>query len=89
MTIHYLITGRVQGVGFRWWTKRQAPRYNIRGWVKNSPLDQVEILAQGKDTDLAKFEQQLKIGPYMAVVDTIEKEELANHVIYQDFYIET
>jgi len=43
---HAFVHGRVQGVGFRYWTVSVARTYNIRGWVKNCPDSSVEIHAE-------------------------------------------
>ena len=44
---HFLVKGRVQGVGFRWFVHREAAEIGLRGWVKNTPDGHVEVLASG------------------------------------------
>ncbi|HKI88828.1 MAG TPA: acylphosphatase, partial [Draconibacterium sp.] len=57
------IKGRVQGVGFRYFTQKKANEFHIKGWVKNSPDGRVEIVAQGDETDVNTFIDHLKMGP--------------------------
>jgi acylphosphatase len=54
MVLHFLIQGRVQGVGFRWFVNREASELNLRGWVRNTEEGDVEVLASGKESDLAE-----------------------------------
>jgi acylphosphatase len=70
----YIISGRVQGVGFRWFTETAAARENIHGWVKNLPDGRVEAVAEGEAEAMARFEQALRHGPRGARVDDLEIE---------------
>lgn len=54
-TLHCLISGKVQGVGFRAWTKRIADQMGICGWVRNLKDGRVETLAQGEEEKLEEF----------------------------------
>lgn len=67
-----VLHGRVQGVGFRWWTRREATRIGIRGTVRNLPGGSVEVQAAGSDDVLADFLALLRLGPPGARVDTVE-----------------
>jgi len=53
--VHAIYEGRVQGVGFRFTCQRIAEEFNITGWVRNMPDGNVEIVAEGKETDLYKM----------------------------------
>jgi acylphosphatase len=67
------ITGRVQGVGFRWWTQRQAESLGVVGWVMNADDDRsVELVAEGDADALAEFERRMRIGPSGAHIESFE-----------------
>jgi acylphosphatase len=67
------ITGRVQGVGFRWWVRSAADRMGLTGWVMNGADERsVELVAEGPVASLDQFEQLLRHGPPGAVVDRVD-----------------
>lgn len=68
---HFVISGRVQGVGFRYSTKRKAEQLKLSGWVKNLPNGDVEVVAQGDPGMLAVFESWLWAGPDYARVSIV------------------
>ena len=70
-THHFLIKGRVQGVGFRWFVHREATELNLRGWVKNTDDGHVELVAAGPPEDLAELRLALKKGSRGSRVDHI------------------
>jgi acylphosphatase len=70
----YRISGRVQGVGFRWFTQSAAVRENIHGWVKNLPDGRVEASAEGEADAVERFEAALRHGPPGARVEHLEIE---------------
>ncbi len=58
------VTGRVQGVGFRWWIRSRAAELNLTGWVMNDADErQVTVVAEGAMDDLDELERQLSHGP--------------------------
>ena len=67
------IIGKVQGVGFRYFTHQKATEIGIIGWVKNSRDGGVLIIVQGDKIDLNTFINYLQIGPARARVDNISK----------------
>jgi len=67
----YLVRGRVQGVGFRYFTQAAAVRFGLSGWVGNNPDGTVEIAAAGDVDALERFEQQVRHGPPGARVDQV------------------
>ncbi len=71
MVLHFLIQGRVQGVGFRWFVHREASELDLRGWVRNTEDGDVEVVAAGKDRDLAELRASLRRGPRGARVDHV------------------
>jgi acylphosphatase len=69
----YRVYGRVQGVGFRWWTQRIGTELGLAGHVRNLPGGGVEVHARGSVEELAALEAVLEGGPPMARVDGIER----------------
>ena len=63
------VSGKVQGVFFRDFTKREAERLRITGWVRNEPDGSVRVVAQGGEAFLKKFIARLRQGPPRAQVD--------------------
>ena len=67
------ITGRVQGVGFRWWVRRQAEALGLVGWVMNGDDERsVDVVAEGPEPALARLERLLNAGPSGARVESVE-----------------
>ena len=77
----WLIAGRVQGVGFRWFVMRQAEQFGMRGWTRNLADGRVEVLAAGRWTDMAGFDEALARGPGISRVDNVEKAEMPHEVV--------
>ena len=67
----FRVEGRVQGVGFRWWTRQQAEELGVRGTVRNLPDGSVEVTAAGKEEQLMKLEHRLKEGPLTSHVSSV------------------
>src|SRR6202142_4790200 len=67
----FLVRGRVQGVGFRWFVEREAHILGIAGWVRNNPDSSVEVLAMGTSAQLAGLRSRLREGPRAARVDDV------------------
>ena len=68
----FVVSGRVQGVGFRYFTQDTARREGLTGIVRNLPDGRVEALAEGDADSLQRFEAALRQGPSRARVDRIE-----------------
>ena len=68
---HLIISGKVQGVGFRYWMQNLATNNNISGWVKNRSLGDVEALVIGQEEEIQKLIKQCKIGPNSATIKNI------------------
>lgn len=77
MVCHYLVKGRVQGVGFRWFVQREAAELGLRGWVRNTDDGHVEIIAAGEANVLAELRTELHKGSRGSRVDAIVEHELA------------
>jgi acylphosphatase len=76
MVLHFLIQGRVQGVGFRWFVHREASELDLRGWVRNTEDGDVEVVATGTAADLAELRASLKQGPRGSRVDRVVEHSL-------------
>jgi len=70
-----LISGRVQGVGFRHFTKQNARDLGISGWVKNLKNGDVETMLEGTVSDVDEMVSRLKSGPVAARVDDVQEVE--------------
>ncbi|MBI2440775.1 MAG: acylphosphatase [Lentisphaerae bacterium] len=66
--VHLIISGRVQGVGFRFFCVDLARQHGIRGWVRNTEDGAVEVMAEGEEADLKLFVQGCRRGPRGALV---------------------
>jgi len=71
MVLHFLIQGRVQGVGFRWFVHREASELALRGWVRNTEDGDVEVVASGASDDLSELRASLHRGPRGSRVDRV------------------
>ena len=69
--VHLEITGRVQGVGFRWFIREHARRSGLAGWVRNRPDGAVEIAAAGTEELLAALRNAARVGPPGATVEQV------------------
>ncbi|MFA5418328.1 MAG: acylphosphatase [Bacteroidales bacterium] len=72
LTIH----GRVQGVGFRYYTLHKAQALHITGWVKNQYNSTVLVEAEGESPDLDTFVDWCHLGPPRAQVQEVQKQEI-------------
>ena len=69
--VHLLISGFVQGVGFRGFVERKAKELGITGWTKNLSDNRVEVVAQGPERVLKKFVNICEKGPFLADVQNV------------------
>ena len=74
MTRRFLVRGRVQGVGFRYFVERQAARLAVSGWVRNTVDGSVEAVAAGSPEVLGEFEEVLRRGPQLSFVESVSVE---------------
>jgi acylphosphatase len=84
----FVISGRVQGVGFRWFTKDVAVREGITGWVRNLPDGRVEALAEGDEEAVTRVERLLRQGPPGARVQSVNTMTEEFSGAYRNFSIE-
>ena len=78
MVQHFLVKGRVQGVGFRWFVHREAAEIGLRGWVRNTPDGHVEVLAAGEPDQLTDLQLALGQGSRGSRVDEVIEHTLAD-----------
>lgn len=74
--LHFFIKGKVQGVGFRYFTREAALSMGLDGWVRNLENGDVECTVCGKEQTLNIFEDSLRQGPALSRVKQIIKQEL-------------
>jgi acylphosphatase len=67
----FLVSGRVQGVGFRWFVQDHAAAEGVHGWVRNLPDGRVEALVEGDDEAVLRVERALRRGPSGADVEQV------------------
>jgi acylphosphatase len=72
----YMISGRVQGVGFRYFAEAMAAREGILGWVRNTSDGRVEVFAEGDAEAVERFERSLRHGPPHAHVDRVAVDDM-------------
>ncbi|MGL4903723.1 MAG: acylphosphatase [Cetobacterium sp.] len=72
-TYHFIVKGRVQGVGYRITTQLNAQRIGVKGVIKNLSNGDVEVFAQGEENIIENFKKYLKIGSIMSKVVSIEE----------------
>jgi acylphosphatase len=77
MVLHFLIRGRVQGVGFRWFVHREAAELGLHGWVRNTDNAEVEVVASGTPEQLEDLRTELHKGSRGSRVDAVIEHELA------------
>ena len=76
--VHVFVSGRVQGVAYRYFVERRAAEIPVTGWVRNLRDGRVEIVAEGEKIDLESFLRFLRQGPRMANVDDLD-------IVWEDY----
>ncbi len=84
----FIISGLVQGVGYRFFTQRAAARHQVRGYVKNLDDGRVEVLVEGSEKAVENFKHDLTAGPTFSRVKHIEEIVLDASNLYSAFRIE-
>ncbi len=82
-----MVTGRVQGVGYRQFVRSEAIEYGLVGWVRNLSDGRVEVEVAGDENDLAEFIKGLKKGPTRSRVEKLEITEKIESVDSNEFII--
>lgn len=83
-----VISGRVQGVGFRYFTQEAAAREGITGWVRNLPDGRVEAYVEGESDAVTRVERTIRQGPRGARVDAVEADTEEPSRAYRSFEID-
>jgi len=86
-TRRYVVIGRVQGVGFRWFVEREAAQLGMKGWVRNRDDGSVEVMATGTPEQQRSLRAKLREGPRAARVDMVQ-ESSAPYLDATSFHIE-
>ena len=84
----FLISGEVQGVGYRFFAQRAAARHQVLGYVRNLPDGRVEALAEGTPESVEAFKHDIATGPTFSVVENIEEINIESTGNYSLFRIE-
>ena len=87
MKKHIVITGKVQGVGFRYWLYQAAKQRNIDGWVRNNISGEVEALLVGSDEEIKKLIKLCEKGPTTSKVTKIKVESYQKEYLKKSFDI--
>ena len=80
MTVRFLVSGEVQGVGYRYFVSRRARELHVAGWAKNLADGQVEVLAQGEAAALDQLERELRRGPAHSRVDSVVRADISDEI---------
>jgi acylphosphatase len=87
MKKHLIISGKVQGVGFRYWLQKLAIEKNICGWVKNKTSGNVEALIVGEEKEVRELIKLCEMGPGSAKIDYVQINDYNKDYIKKDFDI--
>jgi acylphosphatase len=85
----FLVSGRVQGVGFRYFIQDAAAREGVTGWVRNLPDGGVEAHAEGEREAVLRLERAIRSGPRGARVDTVTVDDELPTGAYHAFRVTT
>ena len=87
MKKHIVISGKVQGVGFRYWLYKAAIQKKIDGWVKNKISGEVEALLIGNDNDVNYLIKLCEKGPSLSKVTKVQVQNYQKEYLKKSFYI--
>jgi acylphosphatase len=83
----WIVSGQVQGVGYRYFARQTAQALGVRGWIRNLPDGSCEVQVAGGGELLQRFQDELRRGPRGARVDDIAEESLVQVPDWQSFQI--
>ena len=84
---HYTVYGRVQGVGFRYFTWKTALKIGVKGWVRNLSDGSVSVIAQGTEEQLIQLKNWLQQGPKSAQVERVLEQDYIGEKTFTAFEI--
>ena len=87
LTLKIIVSGRVQGVGYRWFARENAQDLNLTGYVKNLPNSDVEVVVQGEEEKVLEFTNLLRQGPSFSTVIDLKIIDLTEEIIYDRFEV--
>lgn len=87
ITKHVVVKGRVQGVFFRDYTRKQAIQHNLTGWVRNLPDGSVEALFYGEEKMVSDILSWLKQGSPQSRVDSVHSDDIHSDETFPSFEI--
>lgn len=87
LQLQIVVTGKVQGVGYRYFAQMKAVQFGITGWVKNRSDGAVEMVTTGTKENLDLFIEEVRRGNPFSTVDQIEIREISTGEKYQSFTI--
>ncbi|HYA48952.1 MAG TPA: acylphosphatase [Burkholderiales bacterium] len=70
--VHVVLSGRVQGVAYRYFAEKRAASFGLTGWIRNLQDGRVEVLAEGDRVSLELFLAELRKGPRLALVEDFD-----------------
>lgn len=85
--LHAIVSGRVQGVSFRYYTTQKAQQLNLTGWVRNNPDGTVEVVAEGDRADLDKLLEFLHTGSPAARVQHVDSTRETGQESFKSFSV--
>ncbi|HCS78655.1 TPA: acylphosphatase [Patescibacteria group bacterium] len=85
-SVHLIISGQVQGVGFRSWMKHQADILKLTGWVKNRPDGAVEAIVSGQESSVNKLVTVCREGAPGSVVNSLTVASISNKECFSEFF---
>ena len=87
MRVRLVVSGRVQGVGFRWFAREAARRHRLAGWVRNSADGSVELEVSGDEGGIRELLATIREGPPGARVEAVREEAASAEPLPQPFAI--
>lgn len=85
--LRIIVSGKVQGVGYRYFSQMKAVQYGVKGWAKNLPDGSVEIIAQGNKNQLDPFIEELRKGNPFSKINHLDITEMEQTEPYHSFTI--